>query len=76
MIAVIIGDIHAELSALLNAKVSGVDLTKCSLYTTKSPCLYCTQAILDAGIRVVVYGNGVLETGVYDLIYEAKACFK
>ncbi|CAI8054390.1 Deoxycytidylate deaminase, partial [Geodia barretti] len=77
MIAVIIEDIHAELSALLNAKVSGVDLTKCSLYTTKPPCLNCTQAILEAGIRVMVYGpKGVLDPGVCALIYGAKACFK
>ncbi|CAI8054395.1 Deoxycytidylate deaminase [Geodia barretti] len=70
-------DIHAELSALLNAKVSGVDLTKCSLYTTKPPCLNCTQAILEAGIRVMVYGpKGVLDPGVCALIYGAKACFK
>ena len=67
------------MSALLNAKGSTVDLTKCSLYTTKPPCLDCTQAILQTGIRVVVYGD-VQEQGldkdVYDLVYQAKACFQ
>ena len=67
---------HAELKALLNAKDSRVDLTKCSLYTTKPPCFDCTQAILNAGIRVVVYGKEGLEEDVEDLVYKAKACFK
>jgi dCMP deaminase len=70
---------HAELKALLNAQDSRVDLTKCSLYTTKPPCFDCTQAILNAGIRVVVYGNvgkEGLEEDVEDLVYKAKACFK
>ena len=70
---------HAELKALLNAKDSRVDLTKCSLYTTKPPCFDCTQAILNAGIRVVVYGDvgkKGLKKDVEDLVYKAKACFK
>ena len=45
------------LDAILNAKGYRVDLTRCSLYTTHPPCLNCTQAILQAGIRVVVYGD-------------------
>ena len=56
-----------------------MDLTRCSLYTTHPPCLHCTQAILQAGIRVVVYGdwdNVGLTGHVHDLVYQAKACFK
>jgi deoxycytidylate deaminase len=70
---------HAELKALLNAKDSRVDLTKCSLYTTKPPCFDCTQAILNAGIRVVVYGDigeEGLKDDVKELVCKAKACFK
>ena len=75
----LIGGIHAVLDALLNAKGYRVDLTRCSLYTTHPPCLHCTQAILQAGIRVVVYGdwdNVGLTGHIYDLVYQAKACFK
>ena len=67
------------LDAILNAKGYRVDLTRCSLYTTHPPCLHCTQAILQAGIRVVVYGDWDIVglTGhIYDLVYQAKACFK
>jgi deoxycytidylate deaminase len=72
--------IHAELNALLNAKLSrGVDLKKCSLYTTDPPCLPCTVAVLKAGVRVVVYGDRDkqgLRKDVHHLVYREKACFK
>jgi dCMP deaminase len=66
---------HAELHALVNAQQSREDLTKCSVYTTSPPCFQCTQAILQAGIRVVVHG-GVCESLVKKLVYREKACFK
>jgi len=52
--------VHAEESAL--AKVSGVDLRAATLYSTLEPCSRrasrprtCTQLIVDAGIRRVVF---------------------
>jgi deoxycytidylate deaminase len=71
---------YAELHALQNARRTDADLTKCHLYTTRRPCVDCTKAVIQAGIRVVVYrgspkhedGEG-LEKEVKD---EAKACFK
>ena len=65
----------AEMCALLNAQQSHVDLTKCTIYTTGYPCPECTEAILEAGIRVVVHGS-TPEKSVKDMIYENKACFK
>ena len=64
--------------AVSRAHRSRVDLTKCILYTTKSPCLECTKVILQAGIRVVVYGGdfSVHKKKIEDLVYQAKACFK
>ena len=64
----------AEIHALSNAQRSLVDLTKCSLYTTGCPCRECTEAILRAGIRVIVHGDTPTES-VKDMIYDAKACF-
>ena len=55
----------------------GVDLTKCSLYTTGFPDLECTDIILQAGIKVVVHGEKIPETmKVEDRIFRTKACFK
>lgn len=43
---------HAELNAILN---SGKNLTGAKLYTTLFPCNECAKAIIQAGIREVVY---------------------
>ena len=43
--------VHAELNAILNARV---DLTGWTLYVTKPPCVSCAAAIIQAGIKKVV----------------------
>ena len=71
-------ELCAEMCAVFNAQKSSVDMTQCTLYTTHHPCLECTKVILQAGIRVVVWGNDrdndVEHTS--DMVYRAKACFK
>ena len=44
---------HAELNAILN-RIS-TDLTGCTIYTTLFPCNECAKAIIQSGIREVVY---------------------
>ena len=44
--------VHAELNAILNAHK---DLRGSILYTTLSPCKECCKAIIQAGIKEVVY---------------------
>ena len=44
--------VHAELNAILN---SHKDLRGSVLYTTLSPCKECCKAIIQAGIKEVVY---------------------
>ena len=68
---------HAELTALHNAQQSRVDLTKCSVYVTRPPCLQCTKVILQTGISIVIYGRkGQLTEEVKQVVYDKKACFK
>lgn len=43
---------HAELNAILNSSAS---LKGCTLYVTLYPCNECTKAIIQSGIRRVVY---------------------
>ncbi|MCR4645100.1 MAG: dCMP deaminase family protein [Oscillospiraceae bacterium] len=43
---------HAELNAILN---SNVPLHDCTLYVTLFPCNECAKAIIQSGIRRVVY---------------------
>lgn len=43
---------HAELNAILNCNV---DLHGCTLYVTLFPCNECAKAIIQSGIRRVIY---------------------
>lgn len=44
---------HAELNALLN--YSGTDMKGSKIYTTLFPCNECTKALIQAGIKEVIY---------------------
>ena len=44
---------HAELNAILNCAVGSV--RGCTVYTTLFPCNECAKAIIQAGIKTVVY---------------------
>ncbi|HEY4537308.1 MAG TPA: dCMP deaminase family protein [Erysipelothrix sp.] len=44
--------VHAELNAILNATQN---LTGCSLYVSLFPCNECAKAIIQSGIKEVVY---------------------
>ena len=45
--------VHAELNAVLNAR--GKNLSGSTLYVTLFPCHECAKAIIQAGVREVVY---------------------
>jgi dCMP deaminase len=47
--------VHAEINATLNCVV--LPLTNATIYTTQFPCPRCAQAIIQAGIRRVIYLN-------------------
>lgn len=47
---------HAEFNAILNTR-NGAALKGCTLYVTLFPCNECTKAIIQTGIKEVVYGN-------------------
>ncbi len=46
---------HAEMNAIAQAASVGVSTAGAVLYCTHSPCAFCTKAIINAGIRRVVY---------------------
>ena len=45
---------HAEFNAILNTR-DGAALKGCTLYVTLFPCNECTKAIIQKGIKEVVY---------------------
>lgn len=49
--------IHAEMNALLQCAKYGIPVAGSTLYVTHFPCLQCTKAIIQAGIRQVRYAK-------------------
>jgi dCMP deaminase len=47
---------HAEFNAILNTR-NGATLEGCSLYVTLFPCNECAKAIIQTGIKEVVYAD-------------------
>ncbi len=48
---------HGEENAIVQAAYHGICVKDSTLYTTFSPCLLCAKMIINAGIRVVVFGE-------------------
>lgn len=46
--------VHAELNAILHAERS---LDNCTLYVSVFPCSECTKAVIQSGIKTVIYLN-------------------
>lgn len=47
--------IHAEANAIYFAAKEGISLQECTLYCNYSPCSKCAQAIIQSGIKRVIY---------------------
>lgn len=50
-----IATIHAEMNALLYCAKEGISVKGCSAYITHFPCLNCTKALIQAGIKQIYY---------------------
>ena len=70
------GQAHAEVSALSDATVRGVDVRGATAYVTLEPCCMCVGAILHARIARVFFGAADAKTGacgsVVNLFSEAR----
>lgn len=70
--------IHAEMNAILFAAKNGISTDGSTIYVTCAPCKNCAKAIIQAGIRRVVYGSEyrdmsgieVLETANIEVVRE------
>jgi len=49
--------IHAEMNALLQCSKYGTSTQDAELYVTHFPCLQCTKAIIQAGIKTIYYAE-------------------
>jgi dCMP deaminase len=62
--------VHAELNAIIQAATAGISSEGTILYSTTRPCGNCTMAIINAGIKKVVYiedySDPILRSGWLD----------
>ncbi len=47
--------IHAETNAIIQAALHGISTRNATAYVTHLPCVHCTKALINAGIRRIVY---------------------
>ena len=60
---------HAEFNAILNTRNGTSALRGCTLYVTLFPCNECTKAIIQTGIKEVVYISNKYEDTVGVLLF-------
>lgn len=53
----IVHELHAEMNAIIYASRHGIPIAGGDIYTTYSPCIFCTKAIIHAGLKRVFYHN-------------------
>ena len=46
---------HAERNAIYNAARCGISLIGCSAFVTSPPCVECTRALIQSGVRKIFY---------------------
>jgi dCMP deaminase len=46
---------HAEINAIVQAASTGAPTSGATIYCTHEPCSFCTKAIINAGIRRIVF---------------------
>ena len=50
-------EIHAEMNAILNATVNGINISDSTIYISNLCCFNCLKHILGSGIKRIVYKN-------------------
>ncbi|MBT7929643.1 dCMP deaminase family protein, partial [Candidatus Peregrinibacteria bacterium] len=64
---------HAEENAIIQAAFHGTSVNKTTLYTTQSPCIFCTKLIINSGIEEVVCNQKYkMDNGSLELLKNAK----
>ncbi|AND78668.1 deoxycytidylate deaminase [Streptococcus pantholopis] len=47
--------VHAEMNALIQCAKEGISTNNTEIYVTHFPCINCTKALLQAGIKKITY---------------------
>ncbi|NKZ19813.1 competence protein ComE [Streptococcus ovuberis] len=55
--------VHAEMNALIQCAKEGISTDGTEIYVTHFPCLNCTKALLQAGIKKITYKEAYRKHG-------------
>jgi len=67
--------IHAELNCLLKSAKEGISIEGCNLWITLSPCLVCSEMLIQAGVKEVIYLEKYRDTsGIDNLLNRSIIC--
>ena len=64
--------IHSEINAICKLAKSTVSADGATMYITLSPCFNCALAIIQSGIKKIVYLNEYRDTRPLDILRKAK----
>lgn len=67
-----INTVHAEVNCIYFAAKYGIATQGAELWCTDSPCKVCAEAIIQAGIKRVVYRRQYRDTAPIHLLYRAR----
>ena len=61
--------VHAEQNAIYGAALNGIALRDCTMYVIRPPCAECAKAIIQSGIRTVIWvePNEAVDTALLNL---------
>jgi dCMP deaminase len=63
--------VHAEMNALLQCALTGVSSLGATLYSTDFPCIVCAKALVQAGIKRIIYLKDYPDKNSANLLKEA-----
>jgi len=64
--------VHAELNAILQCALNGVASAGATMYCTDFPCVNCAKAMVQAGVRRVVYLADYPDPNSYEILSSGK----
>lgn len=64
--------LHAEMNAIIQASISGVNIKNSSIYTTNFPCSICARMIIGSKIKTIYCWHNYPDTYSMKLLNEAN----
>mgnify|MGYP001202327963 CR=1 FL=1 len=68
--------VHAELNAIIQCARNGVAAVGATMYCTDFPCVVCAKAMVQAGVRRVVYLSEYPDPNSYEVLQAGRVALE